>query len=244
MEKQYPTLQAVANGAYAIWKKHPNWDTYNFHKQLDPIEELAVLTDNMNSQVENGGWYQWFDNGYGKLAISYLQEHLPQVGETGMVVAQMLVEIERVMEAWEPEVLEWQEDIWFDEEIGENVDDSGYVMVDNEEGPDIDRFDSLYYAINSALLSEIECVLQKPRDEIIALLEAPTPNPVEPETPERPILRGPVDGNIFAVMGAAGRALQRAGKHDEASKMVERVSDCGSYPQALGIIQEYVEIRL
>lgn len=52
------------------------------------------------------------------------------------------------------------------------------------------------------------------------------------------------DGNIFSVMGRAGRALRQAGMADEAKEMFDRVTNCGDYYEALNIISEYVETEL
>ena len=62
------------------------------------------------------------------------------------------------------------------------------------------------------------------------------------QTERLPVVRGDVDGNIFAVMGAARDAMRKAGiaseKRDELSN---RVTSSGSYNEALMIIGEYVE---
>ena len=52
------------------------------------------------------------------------------------------------------------------------------------------------------------------------------------------------DGNVFAILGRAGRALRQAGMADEAKEMFDRVTNCGSYDEALNIISEYVETEL
>jgi len=51
------------------------------------------------------------------------------------------------------------------------------------------------------------------------------------------------DGNIFAVLGFAHRAMRRAGKRTEADEMQARVLASSSYDKALLIIFEYVEVR-
>ena len=61
---------------------------------------------------------------------------------------------------------------------------------------------------------------------------------------DKPVVEGPVDGNIFAVMGAASKALRRAGQEDEGKKMCDRVTSSGSYDEALSIILEYVDFNL
>ena len=52
------------------------------------------------------------------------------------------------------------------------------------------------------------------------------------------------DGNIFAIMGRAGRLLTDYGQADKAKEMRDRVMSCDSYQKALNIISEYVETEL
>ncbi len=50
------------------------------------------------------------------------------------------------------------------------------------------------------------------------------------------------DGNIFNLMGLAARTLRHNGLAEQASEMTGRITGCGSYDEALGIIREYVNI--
>lgn len=50
------------------------------------------------------------------------------------------------------------------------------------------------------------------------------------------------DGNIFNLMGIASRTLRQNGMRDEATAMCNRVTQSGSYYEALDIIGEYVNI--
>ena len=52
------------------------------------------------------------------------------------------------------------------------------------------------------------------------------------------------DGNIFSIMGTASQLLQMAGMHDQNKEMIDRVTSCRDYDQALHIISEYVESEL
>lgn len=65
-------------------------------------------------------------------------------------------------------------------------------------------------------------------------------------TDKRPVVEGPIDGNVFAVLAAARATLQRHGQTDAANDMVRRVmhGEAHSYGQALLIIQEYVRLEL
>ena len=50
------------------------------------------------------------------------------------------------------------------------------------------------------------------------------------------------DGNVFNLIGLASRTLRENGLVDQAREMQTRVFACGSYPEALCIIGEYVNI--
>ena len=50
------------------------------------------------------------------------------------------------------------------------------------------------------------------------------------------------DGNIFNLIGIAARTLRANGMTKEANEMRERISQSGSYDEALGIIGKYVNI--
>ena len=52
------------------------------------------------------------------------------------------------------------------------------------------------------------------------------------------------DGNVFAILGRASRALKQVGMSDQAKEMFDRVTNCGDYYEALNIISEYVETEL
>ena len=52
------------------------------------------------------------------------------------------------------------------------------------------------------------------------------------------------DGNIFGIMGRASHLLKQAGMREEANEMWNRVTNSGSYDEALRIVSEYVETEL
>lgn len=60
----------------------------------------------------------------------------------------------------------------------------------------------------------------------------------------KPVVTGPVDSNIFFVMGVAARALKHAKLPEAAKEMHERIMSSGSYDAALTIAQEYVDFDL
>jgi hypothetical protein len=60
----------------------------------------------------------------------------------------------------------------------------------------------------------------------------------------KPIVSGPVDGNIFGVMGAASKALKKVGMYKESEEMCNKVFNAHSYDEALQICMAYVEFNL
>lgn len=60
------------------------------------------------------------------------------------------------------------------------------------------------------------------------------------EKPDCPLIGQ--DGNIFNLMGIASRTLRQNGMSDQAEEMCGRISQSGSYYEALHIIMDYVNI--
>lgn len=60
---------------------------------------------------------------------------------------------------------------------------------------------------------------------------------------DKPIVKGPVDGNAFSVMGAVTRALKRAGQGDKVAEYREKAMS-GDYNHLLAVSMEYVEFEL
>ena len=61
---------------------------------------------------------------------------------------------------------------------------------------------------------------------------------------DKPIVKGPVDGNIFAILGAASKALKHIDQHNKVNEMFRRATSTHSYDEALSVIMEYVEFNL
>ena len=67
-------------------------------------------------------------------------------------------------------------------------------------------------------------------------------SPQEPsrQKPDCPLIGQ--DGNIFNLMGVASKTLRENGMQEQATEMSQRIKECGSYYEALGVIGEYVNI--
>lgn len=60
---------------------------------------------------------------------------------------------------------------------------------------------------------------------------------------ERPVVRGPVDGNAFAILGACTRALKRAGQGDRVAEYRAKATS-GDYNNLLAVSMEYCDFEL
>lgn len=64
------------------------------------------------------------------------------------------------------------------------------------------------------------------------------------ETKEKPTISSNIDGNIFAIVGIASRALKKAGQRENAELMQGRImAGPGSYDEALQIVMDYVDFE-
>jgi len=60
----------------------------------------------------------------------------------------------------------------------------------------------------------------------------------------KPIVYGPVDGNVFSVIGAVVKTLRRAHYPDAATECRERCFSENDYDDVLTICQEYVDFEI
>jgi hypothetical protein len=121
------------DAAYDKWNNQ--WKGVNYEEfvnRLDYAERLAVLTGNLNYQVENGGWVQWFDNRYGKEAPLLRQTLLPYCERFESVAA-----VARIM----------------DTAVIRNKRD--------EEEENFDDLDTEYYDIGDTFLKDVEVILSE-----------------------------------------------------------------------------------
>lgn len=115
-------IQRLMNYAY---KEHTDgWDggTEGFFGVLSYIEKVAVATGNLNYQVHNGGWMQWWDNGYGPTHLDFLGDLCLEIKDIaakgnakiphdGKFCEEMAAILERIADArrdYEEEYDEWE----------------------------------------------------------------------------------------------------------------------------------------
>jgi hypothetical protein len=60
----------------------------------------------------------------------------------------------------------------------------------------------------------------------------------------KPVVKGPINGNAFAVMAAVNKALRRAGASEELMEQYKREATSGSYDNLLAVSMDYVDFNL
>lgn len=83
-------LQNLMTIAYDRWES--GWSKQDFWDQLNADERFAVFVGNLNYQVENGGFSQWWSNRYAEPeVVGYLLRACERVGtEAALKVGELL----------------------------------------------------------------------------------------------------------------------------------------------------------
>lgn len=132
---EYPTLQTSVNAAYSRWQANSSWSMEDFWDSLDAKERFAVFLGNLNYQVENGGFSQWFFNRYGcQQTVSYIERACARIGTVYTKQVAMLV-----TEAWQ---------------LHQEGND------DDEDGCDpLSTLDEAFYKVNDQFMADCEAFI-------------------------------------------------------------------------------------
>jgi hypothetical protein len=85
-------LGALADKAYARWREGGDLNGTSreeFIKALPEPTKLAVVVRQLISQSNNGGLYQWIDNGYADAGVDYLSDYCDEYGSDYPVFEQL-----------------------------------------------------------------------------------------------------------------------------------------------------------
>lgn len=97
IERQ-PLFQGLVDAAYNRWQAANKaagggWTKDEFWAQLNVLERPAVFLGNMNAQVLNGGFNQWWDNQYATdETVADILRYLHQIGTENAKAISELVE--------------------------------------------------------------------------------------------------------------------------------------------------------
>lgn len=138
--------QEIMDKAYV---KFGNVGYAEFVDSLDEKEGLAVLAGNLNYQVGNGGFYQWYSNEY-NLGLNRLVDLLEKYGDglqTFRELKDILISYKELEEAYIEEEYEEEYEDEYDEGYEERFSDG------------LRHLDGLYRDMEDNFLKEVEKVL-------------------------------------------------------------------------------------
>jgi hypothetical protein len=132
--------QATMTAAYERWTRGEGYD--RFLAGLSGAERAAVLLGNLYQQVNNGGFRQWVDNGYG-LHAGEVMSLCRLAGPAGAAVADEVARIAPRIDFSRPN-RGFAGDYWLDEGPGEDV---------------LDACDGRFYDLDEAFVAEVDDLL-------------------------------------------------------------------------------------
>lgn len=152
LKQEKSVHQQLMDEAYDKWRNNKNWDYNEFVDELDIKHALAVLTGDLNYQVKNGGFSQWYFNDYASEAqrlltlLSFYKEE-PVIAE----VIQLVEKAVRIIDEYEIGIIrvksQWD---YYAEEIEE---------LENEMQDKFDELTDKYYEINDEFMKVMEKIL-------------------------------------------------------------------------------------
>lgn len=149
--------QKLMDEAYELWEKydiHSKKDFLNkVNEKLGELHFYAVITGNLNYQVENGGFIQWIDNGY-----SHIIEDLIDFFDKNMRAHKVTAKLLSILEDVANE-LEWVER--GKHIIERDVRDCDYADVferalEEQLHENLELSDHNYYQINKEVMVILE----------------------------------------------------------------------------------------
>jgi hypothetical protein len=137
-------MEGIMEGAYDRWQAN-NWSQQEFWDQLDAAERFTVFIGNMNYQVENGGFIQWWDNYYAtEENVRYILRACDRIGtEASQNVSFILSKVLQILSPYDPRHPSMDEETF--EEIYEHLS----------------ALDTIYYQIHERFLRDCEVYLNQ-----------------------------------------------------------------------------------
>lgn len=261
MKFQKRHIQNLMDEVYNKW----NTDQYKHMSRLDvisehftPLHKVAVQFGNMNYQVQNGGFSQWYFNGYcedlGDL-IQYAKRGTTQKIKHFDVLLKILIGIRALGEPKDYDSVDYYTDTCsFCSGSGYNDDEeesiceycNGTGEDEYEEQIDgeieycslLEEFDDKYYAIDEdELLVSFDEFLNRFWEDVDI-------TEIKLDTSIKPVCKlVGTDGNVFSVIGNVRDALRKAGLTNKADEFVKRATSQHDYNDVLNLCFEYVDVR-
>ena len=253
MEKD---LQTLMNEVYDAWRKDTaNKSRLEMADSFSPIHVAAVQLGNLNYQVENGGFLQWWDNGYKKEDIHDLIE---------MCKKGILLNIENFQRLYDilNQINDFPENLdeisytkytcsncggegviedWDDSQVDcEECCGDGYIeeeeYVNEWVKDELNKFDKTYYNYDGWLKDFQQLINRFDENTDGIIIE-------EFKITVKPICKlVGTDGNAFSVMAKVRESLRKAGLRDQIDDFLQEATS-GEYNHLLAVCHKYVDIR-
>lgn len=263
-KEEHPIFQGLMNTAYDKWQEGGELagkSSEEFVEELPEKEQIAVRIGNMNYQVQNGGWDQWWYNRYGPRDIQWLIDFFGAHTEydTFKWILQLLEKVQSASEEEDEEDCEYcggSGEIEDEDEEG-NVDSSpcpecsgsGTQGTDQSAFPE--NYDTEYYKGDDGLMADVEAFLSGKEAGIKKTVtteptQEPAPAPEEELAPAKKTkpkvkLVG-ADGNAFAILGKVSQALKKAGYSPEEVSEFQREAMSGDYNHLLQTAMKWADV--
>lgn len=253
--KQYG-FEKLSDEVYEKWNNElagKSKDT--IREAVDQKHQAAFDIVNFISQVNNGGIYQYWDNGYAS-ALPNVVKHIDNAAKMGIPKMKELSELLVILKPFElenkdpqaaPELQTVECGCGGDEDCDVCGGDGQYedYVYESEELyaslKDTD-FDNQFYDLcaydasqDNALFDALDVYFSRFGEDVSHItLEKPFVKP-------RCQLVG-IDGNVFNILGTVRRSLIRAGYKNKADELMAKTKQFKSYDEALATCMEYVDV--
>lgn len=145
--------QQLMDQAYDRWQKNQHWSQEEFFDELTPAEKFAVAFGNLNYQVENGGFAQWWGNDYGTAeTVAYLKRQSRKLGDVG-------ARLDAMLDEYLEETKGLTQDKFWREYCSNQWGDGDEELFEPTQ-ENLDELTDRFYALNQELLAAVEAHLQ------------------------------------------------------------------------------------
>lgn len=243
--------QRLMDLGYRKWRRPEN-RSWCYRDMVEEVGEtygevvkLFILLGAANYQICNGGFLQYFENGYAsgerrgfhhreqnlllhKEMLALAVKYGLHQSESGAQVYGILAEFRIVLGN--------------DHEEGREDDGRRHDEVSNTD--ELDALDTRYYALNEKWVEALKVLAAKwlKTGTNPTVVADPPPEPQKPSLQPRVKLIGH-DGNAFAIMGTVCEALRKAGASAETIRHYRRESMSGDYANLLATAMKYCDVH-
>jgi len=229
-EWQKPENRRWSYGEMAEWAG----ETYG------EVVKLLILLGACHHQVCNGGWIQYFDNGYASEEVRRGSDDITLHKELLALFTKYGIHQTRTGAEVYPILFEFRIVIG-DSEEEEDGGGSGCQEVIN--GDELDALDDRYFKICDQWAKELKALaarwLKTGTNPMVAVTPAP---PVTTPAPRPRVKLVGRDGNAFTIMAAVAAALRMAGASEQAIRQYREESMSGDYSHLLATAMKYCEV--